>query len=64
MSEIERILLECRYILSLNKNYQDVASIFNVSIDIVRDDLNNKLSKFDRVLYKRVSNVLKTNNNT
>ena len=63
MNDVERILLECRYLLSLNKSYYELAYIFNISVDMVRDDLNNKLPKFDKILYKRVRNVLNTNNN-
>ena len=59
MNEFERILLECRYILSLNKNYYDLADVFNTSEEMVYNDLNNKLPKLDKVLYKRVENVLK-----
>ena len=63
MSDFERILLECRYLLSLNKTYQELAFIFDVDVKIVWDDLNNKLPKFDKLLYKRVRNVLNINNN-
>lgn len=59
MNEVERILLECRYLLSLNKNYQDLSNIFKVSIDLIYDDLNYKLPKFDSILYQRVHSVLK-----
>ena len=58
MNDFERILLECRYVLSLNKNYQDLALIFNININTVYDDLNYKLPKLDRILYKRVNRVL------
>ena len=58
MKDFERILLECRYVLSLNKNYNDLALIFNTNIDKVYDDLNYKLPKLDPILYKRVRNVL------
>ena len=42
MSDHERIMLECRYILSLDKDYKDLANILNINIDIVIDDLNKK----------------------
>lgn len=58
MNEFERILLECRYILSLNKTYYDLAAIFQISVDEVYHDLNNKLPKLDTILYKRVNYVL------
>lgn len=62
MSDYERILLECRYLLSLNKNYNELANIFNISVLDVYNDLNNKLPKFDYLLYKRVSKVLNKEN--
>ena len=58
MNDLERVLLECRYILSLNKNYQDLSLIFKKDINIIYDDLMNKLPKFDTILYKRVNYVL------
>lgn len=58
MNEFERILLECRYILSLNKTYYDLATIFQISVDEVYRDINNKLPKLDTILYKRVNCVL------
>ena len=64
MSDFERILLECRYLLSLNKNYYELALIFNVSWDVIYDDLNCKLPKFDSLLYKRVNRVLNTLNSS
>lgn len=62
MSEYERILLECRYLLSLNKNYQDLSNIFKISVQEVYDDLNNKLPKLDTILYQKVNCLLKKNN--
>ena len=60
MTDFERILMECRYLLSLNKNYNDLAIKFNISESDVYNDLNIKLAKFDTILYKRVQNVLDT----
>ena len=62
MSEYERIMLECRYLLSLNKTYYDLANLFRISEDDVYDDLNNKLPNLDSKLYERVNKVLKKNN--
>ena len=59
MREDERIMLECRYILSLNKSYKELASILNISLDSVYDDLNNKLPNIDSKLYTRINKVLK-----
>ena len=57
-TDFERILLECRYILSLNKNYHDLSLIFNTDINTIYDDLKVKLPKIDSILYKRVNYVL------
>ena len=62
MKEFERILLECRYIISLNKSYSDLANYFNISINDVYNDLNVKLPNLDTKLYERVNKVLKENN--
>ena len=59
MSEIERILMECRYLLSIDKSYVELSNVFNVSIDTIYDDLNNKLKYFDQRLYERMQKVLK-----
>ena len=61
MSEKERIMLECRYLLSLDKTYQDLANLFNISINDVYQDLNVKLPNIDSILYKRVNKVLNKN---
>ena len=62
MSEYERIMLECRYLLSLNKTYFDLACLFNISENDVYNDLNIKLPSIDTKLYERVNKVLKRNN--
>ena len=59
MNEYERIMLECRYLLSLNKDYQDLANLFNISVNDVYIDLNVKLPNIDTILYERVNKVLK-----
>ena len=59
MTEIDRILIECRLLLSLNKNYSELSNILHVNEDIIYDDLNNKLKFFDTKLYNRVYRVLK-----
>ena len=59
MTDFERILLECRYLLSLNKSYSDLATIFHKDLGTIYNDLTVKLPKLDINLYKRVSNVLK-----
>ena len=62
MSEYERIMLECRYLLSLNKTYYDLANLFQISVDDVYRDLNVILPSMDTKLYERVNKVLKKNN--
>ena len=64
MSEYERILMECRYLLSLNKNYKELANIFNISVLEVYNDLNIRLPKLDSILYNRVKMVLNNKNST
>ena len=54
MEDIKRIMMECRYLLSLNKNYNDISKILNVSENTVYNDLNNVLKNYDTVLYQRV----------
>ena len=59
---VERIMLECRYLLSLNKNYYELSSIFGISERDVWNDLNYKLKNIDKQLYYRCQKVLKKNN--
>ena len=61
MSENERIMLECRYLLSLDKSYSELAKLFNIKVIDVVDDLNNKLPNIDSKLYQKVNEVLKRN---
>ena len=64
MREYERILLECRYLLSLNKSYQELANKFNIDVKVIYNDLNELLPKYDSILYKRVKMVLNSKNST
>ena len=64
MSEYERILMECRYLLSLNKSYYDLANKFNRDEKLIYNDLNILLPKYDSILYKRVKHVLNKDNST
>ena len=50
MKEYERIMLECRYLLSLNKSYHELADLFNISVNDVYNDLNIKLPTIDTKL--------------
>lgn len=56
---VERIMLECRYLLSLNKKYDELAKIFKINKDVVWDDLNIKLKNIDIILYNRCQKKLK-----
>ena len=64
MTDFERILLECRYLLSLNKNYQELSLIFHKDISTIYDDLNIKLPKYDSILFTRVNRVLNDKNSS
>ncbi len=61
MSDKERIMLECRYLLSLNKDYEELANYFKISVNDIYHDLNVKLPNIDTLLYKRVNKVLNRN---
>lgn len=58
MDIVKRIMLESRYIISLNKEIGDLVPIMKISEDIIYDDINYKLKKLDFELYKRVISVL------
>ena len=55
-------MLECRYLLSLDKNYNDIARILNIKESEVYNDLNYKLPNIDTILYNRVIKVLNKDN--
>ena len=61
---IVRIMLECRYLLSLNKSYQELSNIFGVSKDVIWYDLNVNLKNIDGILYNRCQKELKKINNS
>ena len=58
MSNKERIMLECRYILSLSKSYKDISKYLQVSEETVYHDLNDLLPKIDTILYQKVKKYL------
>lgn len=60
---IERIMLECRYLLSLNKSYDELSKIFKINKEVIWDDLNIKLKNIDIILYNRCQKELKKINN-
>lgn len=57
-------MLECRYLLSLNKSYQELSNIFGVSKDVIWYDLNINLKNIDGILYNRCQKELKKINNS
>ncbi len=59
----ERIILECRYLLSLNKSYEELAHIFEITVEEIQNDLNIRLKQFDKILYERCQKQLKTRYN-
>ena len=63
MEEIKRILLECRYLISLNKSYEELSKILKINKNMVYDDLNFKLREYDTQLYQRILKLLPKNNN-
>jgi len=62
MSEFERILLECRFIISLNKNYLELADYFHVNVKTINYDLNCLLPKYDIELYNKMKKMQKIKN--
>lgn len=58
MEITKRIMLESRYIISLNKKISDLVPIMKIDESIIYDDINYKLKKIDNELYNRVISVL------
>ena len=58
MNDNERIMLECRYIISLKKNYQEIASFLKINEKVVINDVNVKLKEMDHLLYERVQKII------
>lgn len=56
-----RLLLEARYIISLNKQINDLIPIIKVDKETIYNDINYRLKKFDLELYQRVISVLNKN---
>lgn len=59
MDTNKRIMIECRYLLSLNKSFNDLSNILNINYDVIKEDLNNKLFSIDKELYSRVQKNIK-----
>ena len=58
MENVVRILLEARYIISLNKSIKDLVPIIKVDEETIYNDINYRLKKFDTELYNRVIGIL------
>ena len=58
MEIVKRILLESRYIISLNKSINELVPIMKIEKETIYDDINFKLKKFDTELYERVISIL------
>ena len=54
MSDIERLMLECRYILSLKKSFLEIAQHLKIDEKIVFNDINYQLPKYDQKLNERI----------
>ncbi len=55
----QRILLEARYIISLNKNIKELVPIIKVSERTISRDIKYRLKNLDTELYNRVIKILK-----
>ena len=51
-------MLECRYILSLGKNFKELSKIFNISEEMVYHDLKITLKEYDTILYQKIEKQL------
>lgn len=54
-----RVINEANYIIKTNKTIREVASVFCVSKSTVHKDMRERLVKIDKILYEKVSNILK-----
>ncbi len=55
MDDIKRIMMECRYLLSLDKTYKELAKIVKVDEKTIYHDLNVTLKEYDTALYQKVN---------
>ena len=54
----DRVLKETDYILKTNKTVREVASEFNVSKSTVHKDLQERLPKINKELFKEVQDLM------
>ena len=55
----ERVLKETEYIIKTNKTVRETALEFNISKSTVHKDIQERLPKINKKLYKIIQNVLK-----
>lgn len=55
----KRIKTESKYVLKDDMTIRQVAKIINVSKSTVHKDLHERLYDIDRILYKKIDDVLK-----
>ena len=58
MDIVKRMLLEARYIISLEKSISDLVPIMKIDEKVIYNDINYRLKGFDLELYNRVISVL------
>ena len=59
MNDVKRLLLECRYILSMDKSFKEIAEHLGVEEELVYKDILDTLPKFDKSLFYRVQKRIK-----
>ena len=55
----KRIKIESKYVLKDDMTIRQVAKIINVSKSTVHKDLHERLYDIDRILYKKIDDILK-----
>lgn len=61
METTKRLLMEARYIISLNKEISDLVPIVKVPKEIIDYDIKYRMKDFDLELYNRVISILYKN---
>ncbi len=61
MEIVRRMMLEARYIISLNKNISELVPIMKINEETIYNDINYRLKVYDLELYNRVISVLEKN---
>ena len=55
----QRVIDESNYIIKTGNTIREIAKKFNVSKSTVHKDLHERLKKYDKLLYQKVSKILK-----